>query len=175
MPRSYRLGKRQPAVAATAHSILTAAGELVREGGTLSVAAVARKAGVARITVYNRFGSREALLQALAPRARQVEARQHSGRDALRRHLELVCERWAADPGLYRHLAEIESGEDARLLAEKLAADDALRPGCSIREAEDVIATLSSFAVFDRLHRDGRRSAPAVADVLMRLSSAIVA
>jgi hypothetical protein len=38
----------------------------------------------------------------------------------------------------------------------------------------DVIGLLSSFAVFDRLHRDGRRPAAAVADVLMRMASAIL-
>jgi hypothetical protein len=38
-----------------------------------------------------------------------------------------------------------------------------------------VIATLTAFAVFDRLHRDGRRSPAAVADVLMRLASGILA
>jgi AcrR family transcriptional regulator len=174
MPRHYKLGRRQPSVDATARSIVAAAGELVREGGRLSLAAVARKAGVARITVYNRFGSREGLLRALAPRPPQPPAEVQASREALRRHLELACERWAADPALFRNLGRDEPPEEARRLAEQLAAEDALRPGCSIREAEDVIAALGSFAVFDRLHRDGRRSAPAVADVLMRLTSGIV-
>jgi hypothetical protein len=67
--------------------------------------------------------------------------------------------------------------EDAapRLLAERLAAADRLRPGCSLREATDVIGLLSSFPVFDRLHHDGRRTSVAVADVLMRLAAAILA
>ena len=174
MPRAYRLGRRQPSVDATARSIVAAAGKLVRGGHQLSVAAVAREAGVARLTVYNRFGSREGLLRALVPSPRTAEGDLHGSREALRRHLELACERWAADPALYRHLGPDEPAHEAKRLAEQLAADDALRPGCSIREAEDVIGALSSFAVFDRLHRDGRRSAGAVADVLVRLTSAIV-
>jgi hypothetical protein len=175
VPRPYALGRRQPSVDATARTILAAAGEMVREAGTLSVAALARKAGVARVTVYNRFGSREGVLQALAPRPGSRPAEAGSSREALRMHLDQACERWAADPTLFRHLGHDEPGEEARRLAEQLAAEDALRPGCSIREAEDVIAALGSFAVFDRLHRDGRRPASAVADVLMRLAGGIIA
>ena len=62
-----------------------------------------------------------------------------------------------------------------RPLAERLADEDELRPGCSIKEAEDVIAALTSFAVFDRLHRDGRRSAAAVTEILGRLAGGILA
>ena len=61
------------------------------------------------------------------------------------------------------------------MLAERLAAQDSLRPGCSLREAEDVIAVLSSFAAFDRLYHDGRRPVSAVAEVLMRLAAGILA
>jgi hypothetical protein len=38
-----------------------------------------------------------------------------------------------------------------------------------------VIGAITSFAVFDRLHKDGRRSQAAVAAILMRLASTIVA
>jgi hypothetical protein len=69
---------------------------------------------------------------------------------------------------------EIEKPNSDRLLAERLAAADQLRPGCSLTEAEDVIASVSSFAVFDRLHKDGRRSRPAVVEILMRLVSTIL-
>src|SRR5260370_912687 len=61
-----------------------------------------------------------------------------------------------------------------RALAERLASADQLRPGCSLKEAEDVIGALTSFDVFDRLHQDGRRSSSAVADILMRLAGAIL-
>src|SRR5207253_7142961 len=67
--RVYRLGRRQTSVDLTTSSILAAARELVAQGpaSQASVGAVARRAGVSRITVYNRFGSRAGLLQALAP------------------------------------------------------------------------------------------------------------
>ena len=170
MPRSYRLGRRQAAVDRTAASILSATRELVAETGRgVSVAAIARRAGVTRVTVYNRFGSLAALLEAIAAPLR-IDA------DGLREHLERSCAAWAEHPALYRQLRDERTyGDQARRLAERLAATDALRPGCSLREAEDVIGVLSSFPVFDRLHKDGRRSPSAVTEVLMRLASGILA
>ena len=178
-PRAYRLGRRQAAVDQTTSTILAAARGLVAEGPTsqLSVGEVARRAGVSRITVYNRFGSRAALLQALAPPRERGAPAAADPREGLRRHIQLSCTTWAANPALYRHLPNTESGggEADRALAESLAAADALRPGCSIKEAEDVIGALTSFAVFDRLHKDGRRSGLVVAEILTRLAAGILA
>jgi len=175
--RSYRLGKRQPAVDATARSIVSAARQLVQErpSAEVSVAAIARRAGVSRITVYNRFGSRQGLLAALGTPVVEMEQPDGDPRDGLRRHLAAASARWATDPALFRNLPLRSEDGQPRLLAERLAAADMLRPGCSLREAEDVIATLSSFAVFDRLHHDGRRPPGAVAEVLMRLAAGILA
>jgi len=172
--RAYRLGRRQSAVDLTTNSILAAARELVAQGpaSQASVGAVARRAGVSRITVYNRFGSR-----ALAPPHERRELGETDPREALRRHIQSACATWAGNPALYRHLphAQIDDPEANRTLAESLAAADALRPGCSIKEAEDVVGALTSFAVFDRLHKDGRRPAAAVGEILTRLASAILA
>jgi Bacterial regulatory proteins, tetR family len=171
MPRPYRLGRRQPAVDRTASAILRATLELVAERPSPpAVAAIARRAGVSRATVYNRFGSRSSLLAAITPT-------HHIEGDDLREHLQRVCATWAESPALYRNLPpEPGSGDAAaRRIAERLAQADALRPGCSIKEAEDVIALLTTFPVFDRLHRDGRRSPAAVTDVLMRLAGGILA
>ena len=38
-----------------------------------------------------------------------------------------------------------------------------------------MVGALTSFAVFDRLHKDGRRPAAAVGEILTRLASAILA
>lgn len=172
MTRPYSLGRRQASVDRTAAAVLAAAREVVAERGErAAIGAIARRAGVSRVTVYNRFGSREGLLEAIAaPPARESDPID------LRGHFDVSCARWATDPALFRHLAGYDNGnEAARRLAERLAAADALRPGCSIREAEDVIAVLSSFAVFDRLHKNGRRSPAAVTDLLMRLAAGILA
>lgn len=179
MSRTYRLGRRQAAIDRTRRSILAAARELVAEDPAprVSVGAVARRAGVSRITVYNRFGSRTGLLEALAPARGPSETGAGDPRAALRRHIQLACSAWATDPALYRHLPQVERNDPgaSRALAESLAAADALRPGCSLKEAEDVIAALTTFAVFDRLHKDGRRPAPAVGEILVRLASGILA
>ena len=177
--RAYRLGRRQAAVDLTASSILEAGRQLVAEGAEskVSVGAIARRAGVSRITIYNRFGSRGGLLRALAPASPQPALPVGEPREALREHLYRASASWAANPSLFRHLPqpEHEDSEPNRRLAERLAEADALRPGCSIKEAEDVIGALTSFAVFDRLHKDGRRPAAAVTEVLMRLAAGILA
>jgi len=181
MNRPYRLGRRQAAVDRTGQAILEAARQAVADGpaGSASIGAIARRAGVSRLTIYNRFGSKTGLYRALAPRAPRAAGPDPADapRDALHRRLLDACASWAADPSLYRHLptAELDGPELDRRLAERLAAADALRPGCSIKEAEDVIGALASFAVFDRLHKDGRRSPGAVAEVLMRLAAGILA
>jgi hypothetical protein len=97
-------------------------------------------------------------------------------RDELRQRISLACSTWATHSSLLRHLPrpEQEESERNRQLAERLAGADALRPGCSIKEAEDVIGALTSFDLFDRLYRDGRRSPGAVAEILMRLASGIL-
>jgi len=177
--RPYRLGRRQASVDRTGHAILAAARQVVTEAppGGVSIGAVARRAGVSRLTVYNRFGSRAGLLQALVPQPGPAEPEGRDPREALHRRLLDASSAWANDTSLYRHLPTTEMAEPERdrRLAERLAAADALRPGCSIKEAEDVIGALASFAMFDRLHRDGRRSPATVAEMLMRLAAGILA
>src|SRR5947209_5962753 len=67
-PRPYRLGQRQAAAEQTRARIIAAARELLvaREGFSgFTIDAVARQAGVARMTVYYQFGSKLGLLEAL--------------------------------------------------------------------------------------------------------------
>lgn len=176
--RPYRLGKRQAAVDQTRVRILAAARDLVASGAPATLAAVARKAAVSRITVYNSFGSKHGLLSQLAPSPTSTPpTAEDSPRDQVRRLVVESSSRWAASPALFRHLPALEdsNGERERRLAERLANADALRPGCSIKEAEDVLCALTSFPVFDRLHRDGRRQPVVVAEILMRLAAAILA
>lgn len=67
-PRPYRLGQRQVATEQTRARILAAARELLSaEAGVagFTIDAVARQAGVARMTVYYQFNSKRGLLEAL--------------------------------------------------------------------------------------------------------------
>lgn len=163
--------ERRARGAATRRAIVAAARDLVVQGrGLPALGAVAARAGVSRLTIYQHFGSHRGLLDAVAAAAR--EAPEPSG-GSLRATILAACERWAADPGLYRNLpiAADARPDVARDLAARLAAEDLLRPGCSLREAEDVIAVATSFAAFDRLHQDGRRSVAAVGEILHRMAA----
>lgn len=67
VPRPYRLGRRQLAIDRTRARILKAARALLTAPGATAfgIDAVARRARVTRATVYQRFGSRAKLLEAL--------------------------------------------------------------------------------------------------------------
>jgi TetR/AcrR family transcriptional regulator, mexCD-oprJ operon repressor len=52
-----------------AEAIIDAAQALLHEGASASIAAVAARAGVSRVTVYAHFASREAILEAVIERA----------------------------------------------------------------------------------------------------------
>jgi len=182
--RSYRLGRRQAEVDRTRARILAAAGELVAEFGPSSgLGKVAARAGVSRVTVYNQFGSKARLLDALTARAGILPQNPSAGEPGdpagdLTRRIEHACAAWAENPDLYRQLAgagrhDSHAAPD-RELAARLAAHDLLRPGCSIKEAEDVIGILTSFPVFDRLHQGGRRSASSVAEILLRMAAIVM-
>jgi AcrR family transcriptional regulator len=179
--RVYRLGLRLAAIKRTRASILAAARDLlaIAPAEKVSLGAVASRAGVSRITVYNQFASRAGLLEALAPRpAPLLPDAAGDALDFLKQRISNACAAWSADPALYRNLPVANRPgemERDRALAERLAAGDRLRPGCSIKEAQDVIAVLTAFGTFDHLHQDGRRPTAAVADILMRLAGGILA
>jgi len=171
--RRYSLGRRQAQAETTRSAILSAARRLVAEHGPeSSLGKIAEHAGVSRITIYNQFGSKAGLLEALAAGTGTIAGPTGD----LKMRIEQACASWAVDPDLHRQLQgrgreQITPGEIDRALAERLAAEDLLRPGCSIREAEDVIGILTSFPVFDRLHKGGRRSPSAVAEMLLRMAA----
>ena len=117
--------------------------------------------------MYHHFGSHAGLLEAVA-----AGATGPAPTGDLHETIAAAVRHWAGDPALFRSLpAEIEPPHD---LAMALAAADQLRPGCSIKEAEDVLAILTSFAAFDRLHQDGRRSPQAVIEILTRMAGSIL-
>lgn len=67
-PRPYRLGRRKAASEQTRERILAAAHDLLAAPRGLSaftIDAVAKQAGVARMTIYYQFGSKSGLLEAL--------------------------------------------------------------------------------------------------------------
>src|SRR5258707_9605230 len=108
--RNYRLGRRQAAADRTRAAILAAARDLLAAGGpALSAAAVAKRAGVSRITVYNRFGSKAGLLRELAETARaertsRSDPQAGEPRERLKQRIAESCSMWSTDPALFRRL-----------------------------------------------------------------------
>ena len=67
-PRSYVSPARSAAAAETRERVIEAASRTLREGESIarfSLDTVAKVAGVTRLTVYNQFGSRRGLLEAV--------------------------------------------------------------------------------------------------------------
>jgi AcrR family transcriptional regulator len=68
MSRPYRLGQREESVRQTRETILEAAADLLSAAGFrgVTIEAVARNAGVSRVTVYDHFQHKAGLFEALA-------------------------------------------------------------------------------------------------------------
>jgi AcrR family transcriptional regulator len=114
--RPYQLGRRETAMEATRAKILTAARELILGENALngfSMEAVARQAGVTRMTVYARFESKRGLLEALFDEiGMQAHLRetlpaafaQPDPLNALKAYIEAFCDLWANDCILHRRM-----------------------------------------------------------------------
>src|SRR2546425_11700828 len=129
-PRPYRLGRRQAAVDRTRARILTAARALlVARGNTdFSIEAVARRARVTRATVYQRFGSRPKLLEALfddlalrgGMRDLADAFRRPDPEEALARFIATFGRFWTAHRAIHRRLlalGALDAGLDRALSA----------------------------------------------------------
>lgn len=168
--RSYFSPSRTAAATEKRATVLAAATDLLRKRSIsdFSLETVAKAAGVTRLTVYNQFGSRRGLLEAvldeLAERGRLVRLPQalqaEDPRVALEVLIDIFCDFWAGDPALARlHDAialDTEFGEalQARneLRRERLKVlinrmGFAKATAAARREAVDLIFTLTSCAV----------------------------
>src|SRR5438552_6529596 len=111
-PRPYRLGQRQVAADKTRSRILKAAREQLEKEASFSLDAVARRADVARMTVYYQFGSKAGLLEALfddlAARGGMAQLRAAFARpdplEALAELIAVFCRFWASDRLVIRRL-----------------------------------------------------------------------
>jgi AcrR family transcriptional regulator len=194
-PRRYQLGKRAAAVAETRARIVEAARAVFSEDGfhRAAVDEVARRADVSRATVYYQFGSKLGLVAAVLvdiERSGGLErviasAGLPDAVEATRRSFEEGSRFWAADHVLVRKLIGLAAADPAtrrlvqerdrnRLtlvtrLAERLAEQRRLRPGCSVEEAVQTLWLLSSFEAFDQLHTGHALDADAVAALLFQL------
>jgi AcrR family transcriptional regulator len=191
-PRPYRSKVRADAAGETRARIVSAAAELL--GATpyapFSLESVAKKAGVTRLTVYNQFGSRRALLEATFDQIALTAGLDRLG-DAMaepdpHRSLALVVERfcafWDADQyALLRlHAAraldpELEEALYARnerrrhllrVIAGRLVQRGDVKAQ-SVPELVDVLHVLTSLPVFSDLRK--RRSAGKTRQLILQM------
>jgi AcrR family transcriptional regulator len=175
--RAYVSSVRSAAAAEKRDRVIEAAAKLLREDASIarfSLDTVAKAAGVTRLTVYNQFGSRRGLLEAVFDDiARQGGL--HEIADALAipdplkaldRVVEIFCGFWAGDAAIGRlHEAMATDPEFAEALLERnerrrklvgmlvgrVAAQTASRR--AREDAVDMIFALTSYPMFAMLNR----------------------
>jgi AcrR family transcriptional regulator len=192
-PRAYKSPLRDAAASATRERIVAAAAAILGAAdGKFSLDAVAKKAGVTRLTVYNQFGSRRALMEAVfdqrAARGglfRIAEAmRDPDPHAALLRIIGIFCDFWNSDPGTMRllHAAGASDAEFAESVHERnerrrsvlsavvrrLAAGRA-QPPRALANLVDVLFALTSFAFFSQL-KTGKRTAAAARRIIEEMA-----
>jgi AcrR family transcriptional regulator len=164
--------------------LLKAASAILAARDGISLDAVAKRAGVTRLTVYNQFGSRRALLEAvfddMAERAGLHRIREAMTRPdpqaALQQIVAIFCDFWSIHRGALRRLhaagatdPEFEESLRARnerrrhllaVLVDRMIEGGAKRPEAAI-ELIDVLFALTSVAFFWELTAGGRETATA--------------
>lgn len=175
--RGYASPKREAKAAETRERLVAAALTLLREEGGAgpSLEAVARAAGVTRLTVYNQFGSRRGLLEAafdaLAATGGMGELAAAMAtpapREGLARLVAVFCRFWGSDGGFAGfHAAAMIDPEFAESLA---ARNERRRKALSVLvrrqggrdeagecDVVDLLFALTSFATFQSLAAGGR-------------------
>lgn len=198
-PRPYRLGRRQAAVDRTRARILNAARAVLvaRNATDFSIEGVARRARVTRATVYQRFGSRPKLLEAVfddlarkgGMRHLADAFRQPDPEAALEGFIATFGRFWTAHRPIHRRLLAL-AALDAGLARTLRARQEWRRPGLRTlvarfgerdgkptadarEETVDLLFTLTSFETFDMLA--GPKRTPAdVAPLVLRAARAVV-
>ena len=176
MPRAYHSAARDDAAEKNRRRIVAAAGKLLRAKGAggFSLDAVARKARVTRLTVYNQFGSRRRLLEAVfddyAVRGGLTRLPQAASapdpEEGLRQLAEIFCDFWSGDHEAKAGLMAM-SGTDAEF-ATAIAARNERRRGiigmllkrlaergdiasAMVVELRDLLFAITSMAFFTEL------------------------
>ena len=197
--RRYASPKREAAAARTRERLVRAAAKLLRspEGlRALSLESVAGAARVSRLTVYNQFGSRKGLLEAVFDdRAQRGGLRRipeamadpdaHAG---LMRLIEIFCEFWDFDREPVMRLfgaaaTDPDLGESIRarnerrrrvlsVLIDRLVSGQSLPAGSTV-DLVDVLFAITSFPVFAELVDHGRDARAACRLIQMLAEGAI--
>ena len=202
-PRPYRLGKREEVIGQGRRRILDAARELLSEAAAypgFTVNAVARRADVARATVYYQFSSKAGLLEAVCDDLAEAGGMADLARvftssapqAAIRDFITAFAGFWGADRVVMRRLralaaldpdvAAVISARDQRrrdgltvLVSRRPAVTGPGRePGAQLEQLVRMLYALTSFETFDALAGPGRDLAEAV-PLVIRLAEAVLA
>ncbi len=195
-PRRYTLGARAAAVTETRQRVVAAARALFVEGDfrRATMDEVARRADVARASVYHQFKSKLGVFEAVI---RDFEERAGLGElvtvietappaRLIRTTVTAGCRYWATDPALTRkviglgtmhpEVQELIDRHDAgrmRLLSrlvDRLLEAGALPEECSPDQALNVLWVVTSFDAYDLLTRGRGLPQAEVAETLARMA-----
>ncbi|SRR5579871_541635 len=177
-PRAYRSSRRAETAERTRARLIEAADAMLAARDGISLHTVAKRAGVTRLTVYNQFGSRRALLEAtfdhMAERGGLHRIREamtnpdpHS---ALRQTVAIFCDFWSFRRDALWHLhaasatdPELEESLRARnerrrsllsVLVDRITERDRRRPEV-MTELVDVLFALTGIAFYWELTARG--------------------
>lgn len=193
-PRPYRLGLREAATKATRDRIIEVACHLLSSGGfgAFTIDTVAGAADVSRMTVYNQFGSKAGLLEAIFDWVAQRGDVQRLGdaaahpdpEEGMALFVRACCALWASNRNVHRRLvglAAIDPDFEAalsrreerragpvRALLTFMSERDGRPASGQVEAALQRVMALTSFATVDALA--GPRSDPrAVAGLVVAL------
>jgi AcrR family transcriptional regulator len=192
-PRPYRRGLRDAATSETKARILDAARALLTaEGGFpgFTIDAIARRADVARMTVYYQFGSKQGLLDALLDDIRvrgdgdRIAESMHAGDPlaVLAAFIEALARFWGTERLLIRRLraltlldADFEAvlrprdelrRYSLRRLVAQISAGQGQPAADRVEEVADVLFGVISFEAFDAIAGTGP-----MADIVPRMQA----
>jgi AcrR family transcriptional regulator len=195
-PRPYRSSRRRLAAERTRARLLRAASATLAAREVISLDAVAKRAGVTRLTVYNQFGSRRALLEAVFDKMAERGGLHRIGdamtnpdpQAALQQIVEIFCDFWSVHRGaLWRlHAAsatdpEFEESLRARnerrrhllsVLVDRMMKGRRKRLEV-VTELVDVLFALTSVAFFSEF-RAGGRNTKAACHLIQALAADVV-
>jgi AcrR family transcriptional regulator len=181
-PRHYRMARRRESTEDNRARIIAAARELIAgQGGRFSMEEVARRAGVARMTVYYQFGSLQGLLEALCDSLaiaggmdRLAEAFQLAdAREAIDHFVAVFAGFWESDRTVLRGLGALAALDPALgavleeryswrrkgigVLLQRHAKQTGQPRRRAMEEVADLLYVLTSFSTYDTLASSGRR------------------
>jgi AcrR family transcriptional regulator len=200
-PRPYRMERRREITDENRRRIINAARELLASrdaGEKFSMEAVARRAGVARMTVYHQFGSLRGLLEGLCDSLAVAGGMNHLA-DAFRnpdplagldRFVDVFMRFWETDREVRRGLGamavldpdiaavlEERSGwrrKGLQVLLGRLAKETGRPKPRELDDRVDLLYTLTAFSTYDSL-AGPKRSTEQVTRMVQQLARQVLA